>query len=88
MWMAAFTRETQLGTSAGIIEMCRLDTTAHIVDLDLRSNPRQSVATILCSSTLSPSADRVVSEWKSYALVMDSSKTLDGGETFNDTRND
>jgi hypothetical protein len=47
MWRAAFTRETQLGMSAEIIEMCRLDTTAHIVDLDLRSNPRQSVATIL-----------------------------------------
>jgi hypothetical protein len=46
MWMAAFTRETQLGMSAEIIEMCGLDTTARIVDLDLRSNPRQSVATI------------------------------------------
>ena len=39
MWMAAFIRETQLGMSAEIIEMCRLDTTPRIVDLDMRSNP-------------------------------------------------
>ena len=68
--------------------MCRLNMPADIVELDVRSNPRDSVASTSWSSIFSSPVDCLLPEGKAYALVMDSFRGLNGGGEFSNTRND
>jgi hypothetical protein len=77
--MAASTRETQLKRSQPAVPV---EYNRGIVELDKRSNPRRSVA------TMSSSGDCLIPEWKAYALVVNSFRALNRGRKFSDTRND
>lgn len=65
-----------------------LEYAADIVELDVRSNPRHSVASTSWSSIFSSPVDCLIPEWKAYAFVMDSFRGLNGGGEFSNTRND
>ena len=73
--MAAFTRETQVGTSAEIVDVCRLDTTACIVHLDPRGNLGSRGYDFIVIYLVSVRDGVLIPEWQAH--LVDSFEALE-----------
>ena len=85
--MAAFTRETQVGTSAEIVDAYFAWIQSPASSISIRGATLEVVATILSSSTLCPFADGVlIPEWQAH--LVDSFEALERGRRLGNISND